>query len=216
LRRNVRVSGFAAKYLGLGINVNIESLPALLGEGQICTGAVIRLSSLEADAVKRTRDKLEDFAYVGSVQFNSEARANIEENMAPMSAFSFIMAFLSGIMSIAIVYNLTVINIHERSRELASLKVMGFTKKEVRRVIFDENLIIGVFSIILGLPLGRLICEFIVGIISTDAYIFPVVIYPSTYIYSVICIIAFILLAQGLLKKKIDRVDMIEVLKSRE
>jgi putative ABC transport system permease protein len=181
------------------------------------TGAVLKLDSSGNVDVKEVKDELNELPIVNSVEYRMDARSNMVKNLEPFSLFSAATILLAAVMSIAVIYNITIINIFEKKRELSSLKVMGFTRKEIRSSVYNENLVVGALSLIIGLPLGRLFVKYILSYFYTaDAYAFPVVTYISSYAYTIISVFIFILLAQVLLRRRIDRIDMVDVLKVRE
>ena len=213
----IKISGICSQYLGLGVDMNINNLSSILGKDQIYTGALIELVSANTDDISAAKSSLYNLSAVDTVEFRDDAKKNMESSMELFSLFSIFIIVLAAVMSIAVIYNITVINIYEKKRELASLKVMGFTKKEIRSSVYSENIIVGIISIIIGLPLGRFLARYIMGYFyTTDAYSFPVVTFTPSYIYTVLLIIIFILSAQLLLRKRIDNIDMVEVLKVRE
>jgi putative ABC transport system permease protein len=216
-RTKIKISGISEQYLGLGVDMNINNLSSLLGSDQIYTGAVVALSSSSPSDIETIKNNLYSLPIVDTVEFREEAQKTMENYLKVFTSFSFVIILLAAIMSIAVIYNITVINIYEKKRELSSLKVMGFTKKEIRSSVYDENLVVGIISLIIGLPLGHLLSEYILGYFyTTDAYAFPIVTYISSYAYTIVLIFIFILMAQVLLRRKIDRIDMVEVLKVRE
>lgn len=213
----IKILGISEQYLGLGTDFNIDNLASVIGRDKVYTGAVIKLDSLKSSDIQAVKDTLKDLPIVDSVEYRPDARKNMVKNLEPFTLFSVFTILLAAVMSIAVIYNITVINIFEKKRELSSLKVMGFTKKEIRSSVYYENLIVGLLSLIAGLPLGRLLVRYILGYFyTTDAYAFPVVTYAQSYAYTIILVFIFILLAQVLLRRKIDRIDMVDVLKVRE
>jgi putative ABC transport system permease protein len=213
----IKISGISTQYLGLGVDMNINNLSSILENNQIYTGAVIRLSSSRVDDIQAIKNDLYNLPIVDSVEYRVDAKKNMEKSLKLFTLFSSFTIILAAIMSIAVIYNITVINIYEKKRELSSLKVMGFTKKEIRSYVYDENMAVGILSLIIGLPFGRLLAKLIVGYFyTTDAYAFPVATYTPSYAYAAVLIFLFILTAQVLLRRKIDRIDMVDVLKVRE
>lgn len=216
-RTRIKISGISAQYLGLGVDMNINKLSSLLGNEQIYTGAVLSLNSSSTDEIKAIKKELYSLSIVDSVEFREESKKNMEKNLTFFLIFATAIVILAAIMSIAVIYNITVINIYEKKRELASLKVMGFTRKEIRSSVYDENMVVGIISLITGLPLGHLLSKYILGYFyTTDAYDIPVVTYLPSYAYTIVLILIFIFIAQLLLRRSIDRIDMVEVLKVRE
>jgi putative ABC transport system permease protein len=104
----------------------------------------------------------------------------------------------------------------ERRRELASLKVLGYTAGEIRRTIFRENICLGLLAIPPGFLLGKIMCGALSKMFGGEMITLEVFIAPKTYLITAICGFIFIILAQWVNGKKIAGLDMVEVLKNRE
>ncbi|RYD03532.1 hypothetical protein N752_19180 [Desulforamulus aquiferis] len=126
------------------------------------------------------------------------------------------MVFFAIILGFAIVYNSSIISFSERKRELASLRVLGFTNREVSGLLFKENLLQSLLGVILGLPFGLLLAKGYIQAVSTDLFTFPVVIYPSTYLLSALGGLFFILVAHRMASRGVSKLDLVEVLKNRD
>jgi putative ABC transport system permease protein len=113
-----------------------------------------------------------------------------------------------------VLYNLTNINIGERVREIASLKVLGFTKREVYAYIFREIALLSVMGDALGMALGMLLATFVVTTAEVDYVMFGRQIHPLSYVWSFAITLGFTALILLLMRKKLDKVDMVESLKS--
>ena len=133
-----------------------------------------------------------------------------------MTSMIGILIFLAAVLSVAVIYNIATINIFERQRELATMKVLGFKDSEVRNLIFYENYLITLFGILLGLPFGRWLGNYLMAMYTTDMYSIPFVADFNTYVLSVALIIGFTILANLILSKKIRVINMVEALKSNE
>lgn len=212
--REIQVKGIIAQYLGSSAYSSIEGFNYLAGEGRIANGAVIKLDS--PDNENQVVEELRDMPMVYSVQSKSESLNNLQKNMAAMSSMVGVMIVLAAVLSIAVIYNIATINIFERQRELATMKVLGFKDNEVRNLIFNENYMITLFGVILGLPFGLWLGNYMMNMYDTDAYTIPFITGPGTYILSGALTVLFTVLANVTLMKKIRKIDMVEVLKSNE
>lgn len=213
-KKEVRVKGIIAQYLGLSVYTGFDTAKNLLGEGMAANAVVLKLDSSGSE--KEIKDKLKDIPAISSIQSKSDSLNNLMKNMASMSSSIAVMIILAAILSIAVVYNIATINIFERQRELATLKVLGFKDNEVRKLIFDENYMITVFAIIVGLPFGWWLGTVMMSAYETDAYTFPFIIQSKTYILSAALTLVFTALANLILMRKIKSINMVEVLKSNE
>ncbi|MCR4436728.1 MAG: FtsX-like permease family protein [Clostridiales bacterium] len=213
-KKEVAVKGIVVQYLGLSAYGSMDSAAYLLGGGGIANSLVIKLDSdgYEKDVIK----KLKEIPDLNSLQSKSDSLNNLQKNLGAMTSAIGLMIVLAAILSIAVVYNIATINIFERQRELATLKVLGFKNNEIRKLVFTENFAITFFGILLGLPLGSWMSGYIMASFETEAYSFPFVARPGTYVLSAVLTAGFTVLANAILNKKINSIDMVEVLKSNE
>jgi len=126
-----------------------------------------------------------------------------------------IMIACAGSLGFAIVYNSTIMSINERRLEFASLRVLGFDKKDIFRMIVRENILMTAVGILLGIPLGASMIDGIIGAYSNELYTLKVNSDPMVYIQTGLIIVAFVFIAQFATYEKIQRLDFIEALKAR-
>jgi putative ABC transport system permease protein len=126
------------------------------------------------------------------------------------------LLIFAGLISFSIIFTMTTVSISERQRELASLRVIGLSTSEVAGIVFNENLIIALVGIGLGIPVGVLTGKLIFGLYNTDLYRFPAVIYPFSMFTAAVIAFIFVLVANWFSYKKIEKLDMVQVLKTRE
>jgi len=213
-KKEVQIKGIIAQYLGSSVYGSLESIDQLFGEGRFATSAVMTLDSIEHE--DQVIEKLKEMPAVGSVQSKSNSQENLVKNLGMMTSMIGILIFLAAVLSVAVIYNIATINIFERQRELATMKVLGFKDSEVRNLIFYENYLITLFGILLGLPFGRWLGNYLMAMYTTDMYSIPFVADFNTYVLSVALIIGFTILANLILSKKIGVINMVEALKSNE
>ncbi len=213
-KKEIQVKGVIAQYIGSSVFNNIDSMNYLTGEGRIANSAVIKIDSSSNE--KQVMDKLKEMPAVGSVQSKTDSLNNLMKNMGSMSSFVGVMIVLAAVLSIAVIYNIATINIFERQRELATLKVLGFKDGEVRSLIFNENYLITLFGILVGLPFGKWLGNSMMSMYETDAYSFVFVAGTGDYFLAAILTVVFTVLANLILMKKIRTISMVEVLKSNE
>ncbi len=211
--KKVKVVGISKQYLGFNCYMNIDELTALLEQPKFATSALINIEESENSDIEK---ELIEISAVESVDSRLDNYYEYMDYMKLTYTFIGLMVVFGIIMGFAIIYNITVINIMERRRELASLKVLGYTSKEIERVIFRENMFLGVISLIPGVMLGILASEQMAKSFSSDLFVLELIIYPRTYAITLICTFAFIVFAQWANRKKIFNLDMVEVLKNRE
>lgn len=167
-----------------------------------------------------TASKFEDFykddRMVSSITSLESQRDAVEIYTQSMVGILLIMIFGAMLLSFAVIYNISLINIMERRIPLATMKVLGYKKKRIMRVLEYENLVLAIMGIIVGIPLGLLLMRVVFDTATTDSMSFPYVIFPRSIIFSCILTILFTILSCVPLHKKIKTINMIEILKQIE
>lgn len=213
LEKEIKVKGLVKQYAGFSCYMNIKELGKLTEEGIFATGALISVKAGKKEAVM---DKLYEMSGIETVEERVDVYKDFMEFMSLMYTFVGFMIFFGTIMGFAIIFNTTVINIMERQRELASLKVLGYTSREVENIIFRENMMIGVIALIPGVVFGRFMSNFLAQQFSNELFALEVIISSKTYAIACLSVFVFTILALNASKKSISRLDMVEVLKNRE
>ncbi len=210
--QQVRLSKTVFQYVGMSAFCSFNQAEALLKEGRVANSFVLTVDRPEN--AERVKAILKDYKNVSSVVTKLDSLKNLEKNMELMTASLSVMIFLSGVLSVAVIYNVATISIFERQRELASLKVLGLREKELEKIIFYENYILSAFAIVLGLPMGYLLGQMMSTMYETDNYSFQFSIGFKSYLYAIGMSLVFTWVSNMWLKKKIRNLDMIAVLKS--
>ena len=213
-KKEMVIKGIVVQYLGLSTYTSMDNLNSILGEGMIASSAVLKLDNINFE--NEVKDKLKDMPAVTSVESKTDSLNALLSTMGAMKASVGVYIILAGILLIAVLYNIAAINIFERQRELATLKVLGFNNNEVKKLIFNENYIITVFGMVIGLPFGKWLGAYLMASSSTNAYTIPYVVEFKTYIIAIIITLIFTAITNLTLMKKIKSLDMIEVLKNKE
>lgn len=153
---------------------------------------------------------------VGAVVVNADMRVRVDQMMKSMDAIVWMVLVCAGALALIVLYNLTNINITERIREIATIRVLGFTNLETASYVFRENLILTAFGVILGIPLGILLHRFVMTQIQIDMISFDVRILPLSYGLSVVLTFFFAALVNLIMRRKLRKINMAEALKSVE
>jgi putative ABC transport system permease protein len=212
--KHVLVTGLVEDYFGLMAYMEIGTLSRLLGEQEVANGALLAVGRGSVENLEKT---VKDYPAVASIQPKSRQIKAFEETIQSSMYISTItMLVFAGLISFSIIFTMTTVSIAERQREFASLRVIGLSASEVAGIAFNENLLIAFVGIALGIPVGMLMGKLIFSFYDTDLYRFPTVIYPfSMFIVGVTAFI-FILIANWFSYRKIEKLDMVQVLKTRE
>ncbi len=213
-KTRVLVSQVARQYLGMSAYMNLDALSRILEEPFAMNAALVRTERRKERALNRT---LKDVPAVASVEIKRESYQSIKETLAEsMRISSTFLALFSGIIAFAIIYNSTSVSLAERQRELASLRVMGFTMGEVGGIIYNENFLLAAVGLLAGYPFGMLMCKLIVVAYETELYRIPFHIEPRTFTVTGVLTVLFVVLANLAARRRIRALDVVEVLKARE
>lgn len=206
--KELQVKGIVEQYLGANAYMDIRQMYRILEEDGIATGAyVLTNSDITAD--------LKDIKNIRAVQSVGDMQEAMLEYMDMIIASMGTMMLFGGILGFAIVYNITTVSINERLMEFSSLRVMGFEKKEIFRMITRENALMTAVGIILGIPVGYGMIKALETSISTEIYTIPAIILPSTYVIALIATLIFVAIAQLATYRKIHNLNFMDALKNR-
>ena len=153
---------------------------------------------------------------ITSVTMNTDTQKQVDEAMGNLNIIVALMIISAGLLAMVVLYNLNNINITERRRELATLKVLGFYDGELERYVFRENIILTVVGMLLGIVIGVVLHFFVMRSVETDTMMFARQIKWYSYIFSIVLTTAFSILVNVLMSFKLRKIDMIESLKSTE
>ncbi len=137
----------------------------------------------------------------------------VAENLLRMRTFNVLFA---AVIACGVVYNTARISLSERSRELASLRVMGFTRGEISYILLGELAVITGAAIPLGLALGYFFAWAACTALVTELFRIPLVVYPSTFAFASTVVLIAAILSGLLVRRKLDHLDLVAVLKSKE
>lgn len=151
-----------------------------------------------------------------SVMMKQGASETFTEMMKILDLVIVVLIVSAGALAFVVLYNLTNVNITERIREIATLKVLGFYDREVASYVFRENIILSVMGALAGLLLGRWLCGFVVTTAEIDEVMFGRSVHFPSYIWAFVITVAFSLLINLLMTRTLRRISMVESLKSVE
>ena len=160
--------------------------------------------------------KLRKLDCVMNVMVVPEMKERVENMMTMMNAVVWLVIGSAGALAFIVLFNLSNINITEREREIATIKVLGFYPRETGAYVFRENLVLTLMGIVVGLPLGVWLHRFVMQQIQVDMVAFKIAILPISYGLSVVIVLLFLKVVDVVMRRKIDHIDMAESLKSME
>ena len=208
----VSVSGIMRNYVYNWAYISEETYVGQRGKEPGFNSALVRTSTDNYEVGA----SLGNIDYVSSVSVADEMSIRIGNMMESLNEIVYVVILCAAALAFIVMYNLTNINITERLREIATLKVLGFYPFETAVYVFRENLILTAFGIIAGFFMGYGLHRYVMYNITVEAVTFDTKILPQSYFYGVILTFMFALIVDVVLFFKLERIKMAESLKSVE
>lgn len=212
-RSLLRVVGISRKAFGSASATSLSVANRLLNEERTASGMVL---TTDGSADERLEQELGEMTNVISVTDREKEVEYLEKNLRYLYYSVGIMVIFSTILGFAIVYNASSLSFSERRRELASLRVLGLSAREVSSLLWKENLLLLAAGTICGLPLGKMLAAAYASGVSTDLFTFEAVIYSSTYVFAALGGGLFILISRHLAVRSVRRLRPVETLKAND
>ena len=208
------VAGVAESLIGAPAYLELGALNRALGEGFRASDALLTVDEARATALQ---EALTDLPFVAGVSSKDEARASLQELMdSGMGTMRFINMGLAFIIAFGIVYNAARIAYAERARDLASLAVMGFSRGEVAFVLLGELVVVTLLALPIGSAVGYGLTLVIAAAFSNELYQVPAMFSAESHGYAALVVLAALLASGLLVRRDVDRADILAVLKTRE
>jgi putative ABC transport system permease protein len=210
----VPVVGLTSEYLGVSAYMQRATVNRLLQEGDAINGVYLDIDARHSERIYRDLDDMPRVA--GTVVRETAIRSFHKTMEETILFFSFVTALLGGIIAFGVVYNSARIALSERDRELASLRVLGFTRGEVAYILLGELAVATLLALPLGYLFGRELCRYLSDAFRSDLYRVPLVLEADTFAFAASVVLASAVVSGMLLWRKLNRLDLIGVLKTRE
>jgi putative ABC transport system permease protein len=213
--REVPVAAVIDEFLGTSVYMELGTVRDLMREGDVITGAYLTVDSRVIDDLYR---RLKNTPAVAAVSLKAAAVESFEETVQQnLGVIIFFNQLFSSVIAFGVIYNAARISLSERSWELASLRVMGFTRNEISYVLLGEFALLAAVAIPIGLLLGYGLAAVTVATVgSTELYRIPLIVGNNTYGQAALSVVAATLISSLVVRRKLNRLDLVSVLKTRE
>lgn len=210
----VPVLGITRQFLGVSAYMQQESLNALLREGNVLSGAYLAIEpGAEQDVYARLQGRPRVLGMVANAAAIRSFYATIGEFVL---FYNMVATLLAGAIGFGVVYNSARIALSERARDLASLRVLGFTHGEIAYILLGEFTVLTLAAVPVGMLVGVGLVAILVQAFKNDLYRLPLVLTPANYALGAAVAIASALISGLLIWRKLGRLDLVAVLKTRE
>lgn len=213
-RRSIPVSAVITEFQGTNAYMNRHALNRFMREDAVISGAFLRVRE---DLLPRLYHQLKQTPRVASVTIKSAALRNFEKSVAEnLLTMRFFNVLFASIIAFGVVYNNARISLAEQSRELATLRVIGFTRHEVSGILLGELAFLTVVAIPFGCLLGYGFAALTIQGLDTEMYRIPLVVNRSTFGFAIVTVIVATIVSGMVVRRRIDHLDLVSVLKTRE
>lgn len=211
---SVTVSGIYDNYVYNYSIISPETIQKQWGEKPEEQMAFVKV--LEEKDIHSVAAAITDQDYVMNVSVSNDLADMVRSMMDALDLVVILIVVCAGLLAVIVLYNLTNININERIREIATIKVLGFNASETGAYVFKENIMLTVAGSLLGLGLGRLLLAFVMSQVKIDMVWFKAVAAPASYGWSVVLTLLSAAVVDFIFYFKLDKINMAEALKSVE
>jgi putative ABC transport system permease protein len=208
------VAALVREYVGVSAYMDLSALNRLMREGHAISGAYLATDGLYQPAIYA---ELKETPQVAAVGVRNQAINSFYETVAEtLLIFTFVNTLLAATIAFGVVYNNARIALSERGRELASLRELGFTRAEISYILLGELGLLTLAALPVGSLIGRELCRFIAEDLDSEIYRVPLVVEPTTYSFAASVVLLAAVVSSLMMKRKLDRLDLVAVLKTRE
>lgn len=211
---DLAVGAIVDEMIGMSSYMEIDTLNRLTGEGAVVSAASLFVEPAALPALSR---RFKELPVIESVAVKTYTLSSFLDKIAGIVLVSAgILTAFAVIVAVGVVYNSARIALQERAWELASLRVLGFTRAEVARILFSQF----AAEIVLAIPIGLMLSQGVVTLIarfhSNESFQIPGVVGPRTYVIAVAIVVAAAAVSAYIVRRRVDRLDLVAVLKTRD
>ncbi len=210
----VPVATLISQFIGVSAYMDLSALNRLMREGNAISGVYLATDSRYQPEIFA---KLKKIPRISGTEIREKAITNFYETMGEtILIFTFINTLLAGIIAFGVVYNSARIALSERSRELASLRVLGFTRAEISYILLGELSMLTLAALPLGFLIGRGMCAYIAKSLQTDLFRVPLILEANTYAFAATVVLVSACISGLIVRHRLDHLDLVAVLKTKE
>lgn len=213
---NVKVSGITENYIEHYVYISPKLYKKLSGENANYSTIIAITKNLSNKKEKALESNISDINNVTSTLLSSDTKNNYKDMMNTLNYVILILIVCAAALAFVVLYNLASVNISERRRELATIKVLGFYDEEVTKYIYKEMLILTIIGSLIGLIVGSILTLYVIKICETNLFMFTFNINFISYLLSFIITLLFLFIVNLFMHFELKKLDMVEALKSYE
>lgn len=212
--REVRLAGTVDELLGTSVYMDIRELNRLMQEDELISGALLQVDALKQNQLYRT---LKQLPAVAAVSIKTAALASFRDTIdKSMSVSIATLIVFASVIAMGMIYNGARIALSERANELATLRILGFTRQEITVILLGEQALLTAAALPLGFAAGYGLWAWLCARLETELYRMPLIIQGSSYAWAFIIVLCSAVVSGLLISRRLAKLDIVSVLKSRE
>ena len=212
----VKISAVCENYMGHYLYMTPEFYEKIYGETPDYNCIFYKTADRITEEAERLGEEALAMPGALSISYTTDLREQVDNMLGALDEVIVVLIISAGMLAFVVLYNLNNINITERQRELATLKVLGFYNGEVAMYVYRENIVLTFLGAVFGIVLGKILHRFIIVTVEIESVMFGRNIDLSSYIYAFLLTILFSLFVNGVMHFKLKKINMVESLKSVE
>lgn len=212
----VKIGAICENYMSHYLYLSPQAFQEAFGETAEYSDSLVIFQKEYQDNPEEVGRDIMNYPAALSISYTGSIASQLENMLSSLDAVILVLIISAGMLAFVVLYNLNNINISERERELATLKVLGFFDGEVSAYVFRENVLLTLIGAAMGAGLGIPLHRFVIVTVEVDAAMFGRNIYPPSFIYSILFTIGFSAVVNIVMHFKLKQIDMVESLKSVE
>lgn len=212
----VKVDIITENYMGHYIYMTPKVYEEAFHEKTDFENIIFTVKDEEKENMEQVGNEILKFPAALSISYTSSLADQLDRMLSTLGTVIVVLIVSAGMLAFVVLYNLNNINITERQRELATLKVLGFYDKEVSQYVFRENVLLTIMGVIAGAAFGILLHRYVITTVEVDAVMFGRNIKPLSFLYSTLFTCGFSAFVNMVMHFKLKKIDMVESLKSVE
>ena len=214
--QTVTIGAICENYMSHYLYLSPEKYEELYGKPAEYNTIIYSVKDGKDDQIEKIGTKLLTMDGVLNVSYTSSIEGRLDDMLKSLNLVIVVLIVSAGMLAFVVLYNLNNINITERQRELATLKVLGFYDGEVASYVYRENILLTIIGSAVGMVLGNLLHRYIILTVEVEEAMFGRQIHWQSYLYSFLFTVAFSLFVNWVMFYKLKKIDMVESLKSVE
>ena len=211
----VRADGITANFLGNFVFMTESAYARVFGEPCVPNAFLVNLKGSDAKKIA-IADELSAGETFVTVSSSTKIASDFSQSFKIIDVVVYVVTVMAAALAFAVVFTLSNTNISERERELATIKVLGFRRREVYHYINKETIVLTLIGIVAGWPLGYVITRFLTYVLRMPSLFFDTIVEPGTYVFASVMSLVFTLIINKMTNRSLDKIDMVGALKSAE